>query len=183
KLGLLWAVIGALPVALVGHHFSAYYVCFSAVGAAFLAGWLLARTPWPTTAVVMVFAVWGATVAHRVEAFRVARESEAKNGVSFVSIARLEWQRKFVDSLHAVLAADPPPKGAVIYLSHAPHYLELATFGAHGPRIWFDDSTLELSYITHYAAGNSTKPRRFASFDRKRWPFVALPSQLSDAIL
>src|SRR5262249_41922386 len=50
KLGLLWAVIGALPVALVGHHFSAYYVCFSAVGAAFLARLLLARPPSPATA-------------------------------------------------------------------------------------------------------------------------------------
>src|SRR5262249_3931246 len=35
----------------------------------------------------------------------------------------------------------------------------------------------------HYAAGNSTKPRRFASFDRKRWTFVALPSQLVDAMV
>jgi tetratricopeptide (TPR) repeat protein len=183
KLGLLWAVVGALPVALVGHHFSAYYVCFSAGGFALLAGWLLARTPWPTAAVVLAFAVWGVTVANRVEAFRVARESEAKDGVSYVSIARLEWQRKFVDSLHAALAENPPPKGAILYLSHAPSYFALATFGAHGPRIWFDDPTLELSYITQYAAVDSTRPRRFVSFDRERWAFVALPNDLVDAMV
>jgi tetratricopeptide (TPR) repeat protein len=183
KLGLLWAVAGALPVALVGHHFSAYYVCFSAAGFALLAGWLLARVRWPATAVVFALAVWGGAVANRVEAFRVARESESQVGVSYVSIARLDWQRKFVDSLHAALAAYPPPKGAIIYLSHAPSYLALATFGAHGPRIWFDDPTLELSYITHYTALDSTRPRRFVSFDRDRWAFVSLSNELVDAMV
>jgi tetratricopeptide (TPR) repeat protein len=183
KLGLLWAIVGALPVALVGHHYSAYYVCFSAAGFALLAGWLLARTPWPTAAVVIAFAVWGAAVANRVDAFRVARETEMEEGVSYVSIARLEWQRKFVDSLRDALATDPPPRGAIIYLSHAPNYLALATFGAHGPHIWFDDPTLELSYITRYAALDSARPRRFVSFDRERWSFVPLSNDLVDAMI
>jgi tetratricopeptide (TPR) repeat protein len=183
KLGLLWAVVGALPVALVGHHYSAYYVCFSAVGFALVVGSLLARAPWPAAAAVLAVFVWGDAVANRVEAFRVARETEEPTGVSYVSIARLEWQRKFVDSLHGALAGDPPPRGAVIYLSHAPSYLALATFGAHGPRIWFDDPTLDLSYITHYAAVDSTKPRRFVSFDTGRWSFVALSNELVDAMV
>lgn len=182
KLGLVWAVVGALPVALVGHHYSAYYVCFSAVGFALAAGWLLARLPLPATAAVLALCVWADGVANGVQAFRVAREIEEKPGVSYVSIARLEWQRKFVDSLHAALAADPPPRGAVIYLSHAPSYFALATFGSHGPRVWFDDPTLELSYITHYTPGDETRPRRFVSFDDRRWSFVTLSNALVDEI-
>src|SRR5262249_4600710 len=182
-LGLSWAVLGALPVALVGHHYSAYYVCFSAAGYALFLGWLLARAPSPAVAAVAVYGVWAVAVANHVESFRIAREIDARPGVSYATPAGSEWQRKCVAGLESALDRDPPPRGAVIYLSHAPSYLALATFGSHGPRVWFDDPRLDLSYITHYTLGDSTRPRRFVSFDDDRWAFYTLSNEMVDAMV
>jgi tetratricopeptide (TPR) repeat protein len=182
RLGLLWATVGLLPVALVGHHFSAYYISFAAVGFALLAGLFLSRTAWPVVAGIFVVAAWANVVANGVEPFRLVREGVEPPGISYVSISRLEWERKFVDALHDALKRDPPPKGGVIYLAHAPHYLELATFGERAPRIWFHDPTLDLSYITRYRI-EGDRPRRFLRFDPRHWNFVSLPNALVDAMV
>ena len=182
RLGLLWATVGVLPVALVGHHFSAYYVGFGAVGFALVAGWALSRVPAPAVAAIFAAFAWIGAGANAVEPFRLVREQQEKTGVSYVSIARLEWQRKFVEALENVLWSDPPARGSMIYLSHAPNYFELSTFGARGPRIWFRDPTLDLSYITHYERAGS-RPSRIVRFDPPHWSFVALPNALVDDIV
>jgi tetratricopeptide (TPR) repeat protein len=178
RLGALWAIIGTLPVALVGHHFSAYYVCFSAVGFALVAGLLLMRAP--RIAVVGVFALAATlnVVANAVESFRLRSNEDDLPGVSYVTIARLGYEARYLDSLHSAMKRDPPPRGAVVYLSHAPHRASFATAGDRAPRIWFQDPALELTYIGQYRPGAETRPRRFLRFHPEHRSFAPLPETL-----
>src|SRR5439155_101384 len=66
RLGLLWATLGAAPAALAGHHFSAYYASFAAVGFALILGELLARAPLPLATALLAVGAAASTVANEV---------------------------------------------------------------------------------------------------------------------
>jgi tetratricopeptide (TPR) repeat protein len=97
--------------------------------------------------------------------------------------ARLVRLQQYVNALHASLRQDPPPPGAIVYLSHAPEYFALATAGDRALRVWFRDPRMELSYITRYRPEPGQRPRRVLRFDPDRWDFARLPNPLVDAIV
>ncbi|TMQ52444.1 MAG: hypothetical protein E6K73_02845 [Candidatus Eisenbacteria bacterium] len=183
RLGLLWATLGAAPAALAGHHFSAYYASFAAVGFALILGELLARAPLPLATALLAVGAAASTVANEVDRFRVSLAAPDPPGVSFVTAARLTREVRFVNALHDALALSPPPRGAIVYLSNTPHLSSLATAGDRAPKVWFNDRALEVSYITQYSPGLEPRPRVFLRFDPDRWSFARLPEALVDAIV
>lgn len=178
RLGLVWAVVGALPVGLVGHHFSAYYVCFSAVGFALAAGLGLARGPRIAVIGLLALGVNLNVVANAVESFRHRSNEGDMPGVSYVTTARLGIEVRYLDSLYHAMLRDPPPRGAVVYVSHSPHRASLVTMGGRAPRIWFQDPALELTYIGQYRPGADARPKRFLRYDPDNRSFASLPETL-----
>jgi hypothetical protein len=183
ELGAVWGLLGTVPIALVGHHFSAYYVCFAAVGFALIAGQGLARLPLPALIGVLGLAATSNVVANGVESFRIRSNQDDLPGVSYVTIARLSYEAHFLDSLETAMRRDPPPRGAIVYLSHAPHRASFATAGERAPRVWFQDPELTLTYIGQYQPGATGRARRFLRFDQERRSFTSLPESLVDAIV
>jgi tetratricopeptide (TPR) repeat protein len=173
--------VGALPIALAGHHFSAYYITFSGVGFALLVGRLLCNAA-PVVAVTALAA--GAVVgeaANRVDLFNFAR-MEPEAGVSFITIKRFESERMYLDSLRVAMERARPEPGSAVYLSHAPHYTTFVTIQSHAPRVWFDDPKLQLGLIGEYRAPEP-RPHAFLRFDPATRGFVHVPNALMDADL
>ena len=180
-LGALWAVLGAVPIALAGHHYSAYYVTFSGVGFALVVGRALAAAP--AAAVIAALAA-GAVVgeaANRVDLFNFAR-MEPEAGVSYITITRLDYERVFLDSLHVAMDRIPPARGGAVYLSHAPHYTTFVTMYGRAPRVWYDDPGLRLGMIGDYHPPEPG-PHAFLRFDPVSRGFVEVPNALMDADL
>jgi hypothetical protein len=180
-LGGLWAVLGAVPVALAGHHYSAYYITFSGVGFALFAGRLLAVAA-PAVAFVSLAAVLVVgEAANRVELFNFAR-MEPEAGVSYITITRLDYERRFLDSLHVAMDRIRPVRGSAVYLSHAPQYTTFVTMSGRAPRVWYDDPELRLGMIGEYRPPQS-RPQAFLRFDPASRGFVHVPNAVMDADL
>jgi hypothetical protein len=183
RLGLAWAILGLVPVALVGHHFSAYYVCFAAVGFALLAGEVLARLPVAGVAAALAVAATLNVAANSTQTFLILSDEDDFPGVSYVPISRLAQEARFLDSLRVAMLRDPPPRGAMVYLSHAPHRASFATAGERAPQVWFRDTSLGLAAIGQYRPGRTSRPHRFYRFDGDTRGFVSLPRELVDAVV
>ena len=180
-LGGLWAVLGAVPIALAGHHYSAYYITFSGVGFALLAGRLLAVAS-PALAFVALAAVTlVGEAANHVELFNFAR-MEPEAGVSYITITRLDYERVFLDSLHVAMDRLPPARGGAVYLSHAPQYTTFVTMYGRAARVWYDDAELELGMIGDYRAPEP-RAHAFLRFDPANHGFVHVPNDVMDADL
>ena len=86
--GLLWALVGAVPIGLAGHHFSAYYVSFAAVGFAIGAGVWLSRWPALVTVPILIALTMLGVASNRIETFRREQVNE-RPGLSFVNTANM----------------------------------------------------------------------------------------------
>lgn len=181
ELGALWAVVGAVPVALAGHHFSAYYITYSGIGFALLAGRMLAQAPPLLAATGLVAGMGLGLAANRVGLYNIFRE-EPVAGVSYITITRLDFERVYLDSLHAALDRARPARGGRIYLTHAPRLTRFVTMDGRAPKVWFDDPDLELRTVGEYHPPES-RPHVFLRFDPATWGFVAVPSEVMDANL
>jgi hypothetical protein len=180
-LGALWAVLGATPIALAGHHYSAYYITFSGVGFALVLGRLLAAV---SPAVAFATLAAGAVVgeaANRVDLFNFSR-MEPEAGVSYITITRLDYERMFLDSLHVAMDRVQPARGSAVYLSHAPHYTTFVTMYGRAGRVWYEDSDLRLKMIGDYHAPEPG-PHAFLRFDPASRGFVHVPNDLMDVDL
>ncbi len=182
-LGCSWAVVGALPIGLVGHHFSAYYVSFSAVGAAILFAAVFSGRARFAVVPLLAVATFMNVAANGVGSFRATRAPTTDPGASFVTYSRLELEQAYLDSFQVALRVARPPRGAVIYLSRAPHFSTIATASGLAPQIWFDDPTLETSYVGSYRPGAESRPRVFLRFDAMDRSFDVLPESLVVASL
>jgi Tetratricopeptide repeat len=181
-LAVSWTLFGTIPPGLAGHHFSAYYIAFAGVGYALLVGRVLRRAPAWSVGALLALAGFLDVTANGVESFRVTRVQAEPPGVSYVTTARLQREVAFLDTLRAALDRTPPPRGAVVYLSHAPRGIGFATAGSRAPRVWYDDPGLDLEYILTYRPEDRSRPALFLRFERARWSFVPLPNALVDAM-
>ena len=181
SLGALWATLGAVPVALAGHHYSAYYVTFSGVGFALLLGRWLAPAPTALAFTVLAASAVVGEAANRVDLFNFAR-LEPEPGVSFITLGRFEHEIRFLDSLHVAMDRIPPARGSMVYLSHAPHYTSFVTIRGACARVWFDDPGIELGSIGDYH-GPAPRPHAFLRFDPASHGFVHVPNEVMDADL
>jgi len=179
-LGASWALLGALPVALAGHHFSAYYVTFSGVGFAWFAGRLLAGIRFPIAIAVLLAHVTLGLAANRVEIFNLTRIDPVA-GASYITIRRLDHERVFLDSLQSAIFRVRPERGSVVYVSYAPKYMTFATSDNRAPRVWLDDPTFDLQLIGQYPAGGSSRSHAFLRFEAATRGFVRIPNQVMTA--
>lgn len=178
--GGVWLAIGLLPVALVGHLFSAYYVSFAAVGFALLAGPLLARLKPMIAALVLAFAAFLNAGANATDLFR---EREDRPGVSQLSAARLDRAATYLEALRAVLDRRRPPRGTVVYLARMPNYVGFATAQDRALWVWTGDSTVHLTVIGNYRRGGGGPPARHLRYDEQAQRFVELPHAMVDQAL
>ena len=181
-LGATWALVGALPVALAGHHFSAYYVTFSGAGCAWFAGRLLAGARPVVAAAVLVIGVTLGLAANRTDLFNLTRHDPVA-GASFITISRLHHERVFLDSLQVALERVRPARGAAVYISYGPKYMTFATADNRAPRIWLDDPSFDLQLIGHYPGAGQSRPHAFLRFDGDTRGFVHVPNDVMDADL
>jgi Flp pilus assembly protein TadD len=181
-LGIAWAVLGALPVALAGHHFSAYYVTFAACGFALAAGALLAALPWPVVAVVLAAGAFGNLAANATDTFRDPATLQGRGGVSYVTFARLDWEARYLKELRRMIGVRPVERGTQIFIGNVPQALGAATAGNLAPRVWFADSTLTLDFVSKFRMRDPARPTLTLRFDRDTWKFVELPEALEAAI-
>ena len=180
-LGGLWAVLGAVPIALAGHHYSAYYITFSGVGFALLLGRLLAASAPALSFVALATLTLVGEAANRVDLFNFAR-MEPEAGVSYITMTRLDYERVFLDSLHVAMDRIPPRRGGAVYLSHAPQYTTFVTMYGRAARVWYDDPRLRLAMIGDYHAPES-RTHAFLRFDPATHGFLQVPNDLMDADL
>jgi len=183
RLGVVWVLAGAVPVALASHHFSAYYVSFMAVGFALAVGTWLARGPMPVTMVAFTGAAILGVAANEVPSFRATRPEEVSPGVSWVTFSRLRSERVFLDSLQAALRRDPPPRGGRIYLLDLPEQSAFVTAGFRAPAVWFDDPELEMSTIGRYQPDADARPSVFLRFAAGSRGFRPVPRPVLDGML
>lgn len=181
RLGLAWAVVGAFPIALAGHHYSAYYITFSGIGFALCVGALLARAPLGVALVVFAAQTVLGHAADRVDLFNFAKMTPTA-GVSFITTTRLDVERRFLDSLHVAMDRVRPSRGSVVYMSHAPHYSTFVTMSGRAPRVWFEDPGLELRPIGDYR-GDQVRPHFFLRFVPETRGFVNVPNELMQSYL
>jgi tetratricopeptide (TPR) repeat protein len=181
-LGLLWMLVGLVPPVLLGTRFNAYYVMFPAIGAAIVLGSLLARAP--ALAGPATFAL-GAVVglaANGVTAFRESPEDRSTAaGISMVSAARMKREVAYADSLRSTLLADPPPRGAAVYLSQPFGFLAMGTSAALAPRLWLDDPGLDIHWMRYAYMPAEGRPRAFLRYNPGDGSFVRLPDSLVTA--
>jgi tetratricopeptide (TPR) repeat protein len=183
RLGLVWLLAGAVPVALASHHFSAYYVSFMAVGFALALGTLLTRGPMPVTMAALASAAILGVAANEVPSFRATRPEEVSPGVSWVTFVRLRYEQVFLDSLQGALRRAPPPRGGVIYLLDLPHNAAFATAGFRAPAVWFDDPSLEMTTVGRYHPGADARPSVFLRFTPGPRGFKPVPQAVLDGML
>jgi tetratricopeptide (TPR) repeat protein len=184
-LGLAWAILGALPVAVVGVRFSAYYASFSAVGFALVLASLLARRP--LALAIPVFALLagldlGANAGTR---FRLnENDRQAPPGLSITNDALLRLETAYVRAFQAFLRAHPLGPHPIIYLSQPFGFSIMGTGGVMGPRIWHDDPGLEVRFLSGYHPGaDGDRPRLMVRVDPDPPRFAVLSDTLVGAIL
>jgi tetratricopeptide (TPR) repeat protein len=181
RLAVLWAVVGATPIALAGHHYSAYYITFSAIGFALGVGRLLSAAP-PAVAFTLLTAGTAlGLAADRVDLFNFAKMEPAA-GVSYITTTRLAHERRFLDSLHVALDRTAPARGTIVYLSHAPRHTTFVTMSGRAPRVWYADPDFELRMIGEYR-GAPSRPHAFMRFVPATRGFIRVSNELMRAYL
>jgi tetratricopeptide (TPR) repeat protein len=182
-LGLLWTLLGGLPLALVGSRFNAYYVSFAAVGFALLVGCLLARASWLAVG-AFALATFMNLAANATGAFRIdENDHAAPTGVSIMSFGRLESDARYANGLERFLRDHPPRPGSVIYFSQPFGYNQMGTGGEYAPRVWCDDPTLSTRVLRSYRRGAETSPAMFVRYDENPPRFSAMSESLAASIV
>lgn len=115
-LGLVWALLGAVPVTAVAPAWSAYYYLFALCGAGLALGAGLAARSRVTVLVALALLVWGSENGRRLDEFITA--PGAWTSQSHVNRRYVERSNSFVERYLAELrAARPtlPPKSTVFF--------------------------------------------------------------------
>ncbi len=150
RLGLAWALLGAVPVIAVAPIWSAYYYLFALCGLGILIGAWLARAPrWGALLAVALLA-WGSHNARTLDEFITApgawtRESHVNR--FYVERATGSVQRYLarLKELHATL-----PPASTVFLTGIPAFISFQT--ADGPLLrWaYGDSSLRSYYFKDF---------------------------------
>jgi tetratricopeptide (TPR) repeat protein len=181
-LAALWTVLGAVPVAFVGHHFSAYYLTFAAVGFALGLGIALARAHPAVAAVALGALLTLHTVALGTRDYRIALSDPGPRGTPFVSAGRLETSARLLDAYRTALQSAVHERGTDVVLYRMTRELAIASGVDRAPRLWLGDSTLTLTPQSQFTFADDGRPRVFLRFDPDRGAFAVLPDSLALAM-
>lgn len=173
--GAAWLAAGLLPLLLVGHVFSAYYVSFAAVGFALLAAAGLAALPRPVPLMLFPVLALANAAIHGVDLYR---EKVDRAGVSHFTARRLERAAVYVNALARAVDVHPPARGGRVYLTRVPTNVGFATAEDRALWVWRGDSTLSLTHLGAAGGGDPPPGSRFYRFDADVGRFVILPDSL-----
>lgn len=180
RLGLLWRALGALPVAVVGARFSAYYAGFPAIGFALVVAAGLARLPAPAAAAVFAVLATANLSANGTERIRLDEDDRSvPRGISITSPQRLRREARYVRAFRAALMEQPPPRGAVIWLLQPFGFQLMGTAGGRAARVWFDDPTLDTEVLQPTSADLPQRPSVCLRFDPAHATFTRLPGDFA----
>ncbi len=180
KLALLWTLTGILLVALVGHHFSRYYVTFAAIGVALALGLALARAHVAVAlpALLAFLALQAAPLGTR--NYRIDLDDEAPLGTPIVSAARLDSTARQLRAFERTLRQAVEAPGTEVVTYRMTREIAIASAGERGPRVWLGDPTLTLTPQSGFAFDEGDdRPRAFVRFDAETGTFVELSECLA----
>jgi len=165
--GAVWAVLGAIPVAVVAHLWSAYYYLFSLCGVALAIGALVARMP-PWTALLPALLIGTASEnARRLSEFALENSPWALE--SHLNRHYFVRGMTLADRVMAQLKHLRPtvPPRSTLYFSGLPH--SIAFQSGDGPLVrWaYRDSSLHSYYFTRFRLEHARRgPLYFFNFRR-----------------
>jgi tetratricopeptide (TPR) repeat protein len=143
RLGLVWAGVSLVPLALIGHRWSAYDNAMVGAGAALAgAGWLRAR-PAPARALAAFLLISGPCAD-------AVGGGESQAGLhSLWSLASLRRLSEFVTGLRTgLLRAHPKLEpGTHVLLANIPPMALLSLYESDALRAWYADTTLVMSTV------------------------------------
>ena len=191
RLGLLWAVLGALPVALVANIWSAYFYLFALCGAALAIGATLARAPREIAIAALALLAWGSQGGRTLDEF--ATGPGAWTLQSHVNRFYVERSMRFVGRyLESFRRARPTlPHGSTVFFFGLPPSVGFQT--ADGPVLrWaYRDSSLHSHFLANFTADRAGRGEVFFFRtdddslieewrDRRPWMDVAITMMLED---
>jgi tetratricopeptide (TPR) repeat protein len=151
RAGVVWAVLGALPVAAVASIWSAYYYMFALCGVGLLLGSLLARRHVGVGLAVLVLLAWGSQSGRHLDEF--STKPSAWNTQSHVNRFYMERSMAFVSRyLDDMKRLHPDlPERTTVFFSGIPS--SIAWQSADGPVLrWaYRDSSLRSYWLTAFS--------------------------------
>lgn len=165
--GLVWALLGAVPVTAVAPAWSAYYYLFALCGAGLALGASLASRSRVTVLVVLALLVWGSENGRRLDEFITT--SGAWTTQSHVNRRYVERANSFVERYLGQLRAARPtlPPGSTVFFGGLPAFCGFQA--GDGPLVrWaYRDSSLRSHYILEFSAERYRRGPAFAFIVRR----------------
>ena len=148
--GVVWAVVGTIPVAAVAILWSAYYYLFAMCGVSLALAVWLARKPMAWSLAAIVVLAWGSASARSLDEFSVARDPWAPQ--SHINRHYIERSNRIVAGYLASLQRAYPafPKESTLFFAGLKG--NVAFQRANGPLVrWaYRDSSLRSYYLTSF---------------------------------
>ena len=157
RLGLVWALLGALPVAAVAAIWSSYYYLFALCGLALALGAALSRLRLVGAIAVLALLAWGSQCGRGQGEFSVIRGPWST--MSHVNRFYIERSMRYVSRYLADLRRERPalPARSTVFFAGIPS--SIAFQAGDGPLVrWaYRDSSLRSYYITRFTLDHTRR--------------------------
>jgi hypothetical protein len=152
RLGLAWALLGAVPITAVAPVWSAYYYLFALCGAALALGAALAPRPRAAALVALALLAWGSQNGRKLDEFiTVPGAWSTQSHVNRHYVERgTALTERYLGQLRALRPALPPR--STLFFGGLPGFIAFQT--ADGPLLrWaYRDSSLRSYYLMEFSA-------------------------------
>jgi len=157
RLGAGWAVLGALPIAMVAPIWSAYFYLFALCGAAIALGGLAQRWPrWARVAAIVVVCI-GSLHGRQLAGFATGTSAWSRQSHvnAFYLRRAMGTSARFIQEMKAARPSLPPM--STVFFADLPSSVGLQT--ADGPvlRFAYGDPTLRSYYLTEFSSETSAR--------------------------
>ena len=150
RIGLTWAILGALPVTLVVHTWSSYYYLFAVCGLALATGAWLARSRPVVAMIVVALLAWGSESARRLESFATAPGNWGTQShlSRFYFDRSMRWVSRYLQDMRA--AVPSAPAHSTLYFAGIPAFASWQSGDGALVRWAYRDSTLRSYYFADF---------------------------------
>jgi hypothetical protein len=152
RLGVAWALLGAVPVTAVAPAWSAYYYLFALCGVAVALGAFLARRSRATVLVTLALLAWGSENGRRLDEFITAPGAwTTQSHVNRYYVERgASLAQRYLNQLRQLRPTLPPR--STLFFGGLPGFIAFQT--ADGPLLrWaYRDSSLRSYYLMQFSA-------------------------------
>jgi hypothetical protein len=157
RVGMLWALLGSVPVIAVAILWSAYYYLFAMCGVALALGAWLARRPIGWTFMALVVLAWGSESARQLQEFATPRSPWTEQ--SHINRFYIERATRYVERYLEDLKRMHPslPQGATLFFAGLKGNIAFQV--ADGPLVrWaYRDSSLRSYYLNSFTLEKASR--------------------------